>query len=235
MYFYKINTKSSANGIFLLFVVFVLYNVKADDVSVVNSALPPTCYTCEGANCLRVTKLNTTTDCTDPLDYCVTIFKGFTVVARGCYAELTPSLRQRCDSDSHPECTKCIGNRCNNKGRADFKCIECNSSYNNKCLTDVIILPGVECPIPTAPNSYCYVRQNTDGTTERGCLVHQREQRECLSNAQCSMCVSDFTEACNTYKITTRITSGVDSLLRNYNVNTIIKISLMFITVLRYD
>ena len=33
-----------------------------------------TCYTCEGINCMR-TSLATTKTCSDPLDYCVTVFE----------------------------------------------------------------------------------------------------------------------------------------------------------------
>ncbi|XP_054739548.1 uncharacterized protein LOC129245418 [Anastrepha obliqua] len=191
----------------LLLGVCALQNLTAA-VDVVDPAVPRTCYTCEGINCLRITKLNATTECLDLVDYCVTIFRGFTVVARGCYADLQSSYREKCDLDDHPECVKCFGNLCNDKGRADFKCIECNSSENNKCAADTTAMTAVQCPIPTTQNSYCYVRQSSEGATTRGCFVHQREQQECLSDSQCSMCLSDDAVACNTYKLATSATSG---------------------------
>lgn len=68
----------------LLFVVFALAHVTADEHSV-NPAVPRTCYSCEGINCLRVTQLNVTSDCLDLLDYCVTVFRGCKLINHcGC-------------------------------------------------------------------------------------------------------------------------------------------------------
>ncbi|CAD7013297.1 uncharacterized protein LOC101458074 [Ceratitis capitata] len=208
--------KSTIYGILLL-LSLVWCNVKADDNSV-DPATPRTCYSCEGINCLRVTKVNETTVCTDLLDYCVTVFRGFTVVARGCYGDLQSSYRDKCDLNDHPECMKCFGNRCNDKGRADFKCIECKSSEDKKCATETSAMTAVQCPVPTAQNSYCFVRESADEGTIRGCFVHQRDQEECLSDTKCSMCLSDDAEACNSYKVLTAETAGVSGVFSNMNV-----------------
>lgn len=49
------------------------------------------------------------------------------VSARGCLSHLPDSQRSKCDSKSL-ECHKCLSDMCNNMGREDFKCIECDSS-----------------------------------------------------------------------------------------------------------
>lgn len=66
--------KNAIYGV-LLFIVLALMHVAADKHSV-NASVPRTCYSCEGINCLRVTKLNATSDCLELLDYCVTVFRG---------------------------------------------------------------------------------------------------------------------------------------------------------------
>uniref|UniRef100_A0A034WFD8 DUF753 domain-containing protein n=1 Tax=Bactrocera dorsalis TaxID=27457 RepID=A0A034WFD8_BACDO len=210
--------KNTIYGV-LLFVLLALTQATADEHSV-NPAVPRTCYSCEGINCLRVSQLNSTSDCLDLLDYCVTVFRGFTVIARGCYADLEANLRDKCDLGDHPECVKCFGNRCNDKGRADFQCIECKSSEDKRCATDTSALTAVQCPVPTAQNSYCYVRESKEEGTSRGCFVHQQEQEECLSDAQCSMCLSDDALACNAYKVTTEANSGGSSGLSKVSVTS---------------
>ncbi|XP_011178722.2 uncharacterized protein LOC105209814 [Zeugodacus cucurbitae] len=208
--------KNTVNGV-LLYVLLAVTYVTADEHAV-NPSVPRTCYSCEGINCLRVTKLNVTSECSDLMDYCVTVFRGFTVVARGCYGDLEEQLREKCDSADHPECVKCYGNRCNDKGRADFKCIECKSSEDKRCASDTSVLTAVQCPVPTAQNSYCYVRESKEEGISRGCYVHQQDQEECLNDAQCSMCLSDDAVACNGYKVNTEVVSGGSSVLSNVNV-----------------
>ncbi|XP_036330894.1 uncharacterized protein LOC118742717 [Rhagoletis pomonella] len=213
------SSKFTIYGVLLVIVCAVQQLMAADQA--VDPALPRTCYSCEGINCLRMTKLNVTTECEDLLDYCVTVFRGFTVVARGCYTDLSPNYREKCDLADHPECVKCFGNRCNDRGRADFKCIECKSTENKKCATDTSDLTAVQCPIPTAQNSYCYVRESSEEGTTRGCFVHLREQQVCLSDPKCSMCLSDDAEACNTYTVAAQSTSGASSSLTKGNIASI--------------
>ncbi|XP_014100045.2 uncharacterized protein [Bactrocera oleae] len=221
---YSFAHKNTIYGV-LLFVVFALAHVTADEHSV-NPAVPRTCYSCEGINCLRVTQLNVTSDCLDLLDYCVTVFRGFTVVARGCYADLQADLRDKCDLADHPECVKCFGNRCNDKGRADFQCIECKSSEDKRCDSDSNALTAVQCPVPTAQNSYCYVRESKEEGITRGCFVHQQEQEECLSDAQCSMCLSDDAVACNAYVMATETKSSGSSGLSKISIATTVTVFL---------
>lgn len=114
---------------------------------VISANTPRTCYSCKGINCMR-TSVMPTKQCTDSLDYCVTVFDkcktewfpnnllrsrivsqfiAVNVIQKGCSYEVPEYLRKRCDANT-AECHKCNTDRCNNLGQAEFKCVQCNSS-----------------------------------------------------------------------------------------------------------
>lgn len=125
------------------------------EFSVANKA--KTCYTCEGINCMR-TSLSATKTCSNPLDYCVTIFDKckfkllilmamkikprfqslVNIVQKGCSYEVPENLRKRCDANT-VECHKCNSDRCNNLGQIQFTCIQCDSSQvSYQLLTNLL-------------------------------------------------------------------------------------------------
>ncbi|XP_037828614.1 uncharacterized protein LOC119616326 [Lucilia sericata] len=152
------------------------------------------CYSCEGINCLRTSKIANKATCVDPVDNCVTVFEGLTVVARGCYSILPEEYRNKCDNLSDSECHKCYKNLCNDRGA--ISCLQCSSSNNKECSSAATNLETTRCPISTSPNSYCYTRQSS-GNIERGCLVDSNEQLKCLADNSCDMCIPDGEMACN--------------------------------------
>ncbi|XP_075168316.1 uncharacterized protein LOC142240505 [Haematobia irritans] len=164
-------------------------------LTTVSANKPRTCYSCKGINCIRTSR-STTIQCSDPLDYCVTIFDKFKVIQKGCSYEIPEHLRRRCDTHS-PECHKCITNRCNNLGQEEYLCVQCDSSKNSKCASAPHDLEAERCASPTAPNSYCYVQYDGE-VTKRGCSTTVVEQETCFANANCLLCLAGDIRACNT-------------------------------------
>ncbi|XP_013098686.2 uncharacterized protein LOC106081344 [Stomoxys calcitrans] len=156
---------------------------------------PRTCYSCKGINCMRTSR-ETTKQCSDPLDYCVTIFDNFNVIQKGCSYEIQESLRRRCDNNS-VECHKCNTDRCNTLGQADYMCIQCDSSQNAKCASAPMELKPTRCGSPTAPNSYCFVQYNGK-VIQRGCSRSVVEQEACKENPDCMLCLAGDIRVCNT-------------------------------------
>ncbi|KAI8118999.1 hypothetical protein CVS40_9488 [Lucilia cuprina] len=167
------------------------------DYSLANKA--KTCYSCEGINCMR-TSVATTKTCSDPLDYCVTIFDKFNVIQKGCSYEVPEYLRQRCDANT-VECHKCNSDRCNNLGQVQFACIQCDSSKDSNCASSASQLTAQRCGSPTAPNSYCYVKYE-NGSTKRGCSTTVADQLACYSDANCSLCLAGDISGCNSVDFT---------------------------------
>ncbi|XP_065370217.1 uncharacterized protein LOC135962296 [Calliphora vicina] len=169
--------------IILILTVLCLYGVQSKE-----------CFSCEGINCLRTSKVQNKASCVDPVDNCVTVFEGLTVIARGCYSKLPEEYRNKCDNMSDTECHKCYKNLCNDRGA--ISCLQCNSENNKDCSSAVSTLASTRCPISTSPNSYCYTRKSTDNI-ERGCLIDSTEQLKCLGDNSCEMCIPGSEEACN--------------------------------------
>ncbi|XP_030375471.1 uncharacterized protein LOC115624779 [Scaptodrosophila lebanonensis] len=162
------------------------------------------CYSCEGINCQRTTRLNATTTCSDQLDLCVTVYDGFAVRERGCLLHLSVESRAKCGNADAKECQKCSGSLCNDKGRVDFRCVQCKGSENAQCNTAASTLTPEPCEVPTSPNSYCYIRQTSDVDVQRGCSVKVKDQVDCLADSKCSLCLSEDglgSGACNSYDL----------------------------------
>ncbi|KAM7344563.1 uncharacterized protein ACRADG_011241 [Cochliomyia hominivorax] len=158
-----------------------------------NGAQAKECYSCEGINCLRTSKVTNKTTCVDPVDNCVTVFDESTVIARGCYSSLPEVYRQKCDNLSDSNCHKCYKNLCNDRGA--ISCLQCNSENNNDCSNAISKIESSRCPVSTSPNSYCYTRKSTN-YIERGCLIDTSEQLKCFEDNSCEMCIPS-SEACN--------------------------------------
>ena len=204
--FERLNVCNSVAAVLIVGSFLLLSAVRADS-SAVDPAHPRRCYSCQGLNCYRTSKIEVSSNCTDLLDICVTIFEEYSVVAKGCYLDMPEKHRHKCDQRNNPECLKCFGELCNNQGRSDFKCIQCNSNENSKCTSDTSSMTPVQCSIPTAPNSYCYVKKNGTNVT-RGCLLHVKDQQDCMQNDACSMCLSQDAEACNSYQLRSSSTNS---------------------------
>ncbi|KAH8300203.1 hypothetical protein KR044_011543 [Drosophila immigrans] len=170
--------------------------------SAVSGSSPRRCYSCEGINCQRTTLQNATVECNDLLDICVTAYEGFMVSERGCLLELSLAAQAKCDAGDK-QCQKCNGELCNNLGRIDFQCIQCNGSEDSKCNTGGASVSPSQCAAPTSSNSYCYVK--VEGTSiQRGCALSVKEQQSCLNDSSCSLCLPEIAEgksACNNYNL----------------------------------
>ncbi|TDG42715.1 hypothetical protein AWZ03_010853 [Drosophila navojoa] len=166
----------------------------------VSAAAPRTCYSCEGVNCQRTTRQNATVRCNDLLDICVTVYEGFRVSERGCLLEISLAARSKCQARD-PQCQKCGGDLCNNQGRVDYQCIQCNGSDDAKCNLAGDSISPAQCPAPTGNNAYCYVKAS-GSQLQRGCALSVKEQMSCLQANDCSLCLPENghgSSACNNY------------------------------------
>lgn len=170
------------------------------------------CYTCRGINCLRTSIQNKLETCENSLDSCVTVFEKFTIVAKGCLMNIPFPLRKKCNDIGNPECQVCSGELCNTMGRSDFKCYQCDErdKDNKKCATNIEELTPTQCSAPTSPNSYCYTK-SYKGYTVRGCSLSVKDQKECLGDSSCSLCLVDDGEGCNSKKMDV-VHSGVSKI-----------------------
>ncbi|XP_030375527.1 uncharacterized protein LOC115624819 [Scaptodrosophila lebanonensis] len=156
------------------------------------------CYSCNGISCQR-TSLLKEIQCQDLLDYCVTIFDGSEVLYKGCSLEIPTELRSRCDSAGSGTCTKCNTNRCNNIGSPEFACLQCDSSKDTNCAENAAVLDPQPCGAPTAPNSYCFVKQSD--VVQRGCATTVADQQKCLADENCSLCSPSDVKRCNSISV----------------------------------
>ncbi|XP_017077673.2 uncharacterized protein LOC108112356 [Drosophila eugracilis] len=183
-----------------------------------NSADLPKCYSCEGINCLRTTLQNATVSCSDKLDVCVTIYEDFAVSERGCYEQISLAGQAKCAAKDD-QCQKCSGQLCNNQGRRDFKCIQCIGSESDACNKGATSsLTASQCGLPTSANSYCYVKVvgNQKDNLQRGCALSVKEQKSCLEDSECSLCLPDNSSdsvACNNFDLELGSKSGADQRL----------------------
>lgn len=133
------------------------------------------CYSCEGISCQRSTLYTQTTDC-EKSDTCVTLFENCklqccwpldiytqwlftdTPTKKSCYAALSSIEKTKCDNTSNPLCYKCTGNRCNNLGRIDHKCLTCNTLTNPNCLQNPKSIQSTRCSAPISDDAYCFVK-----------------------------------------------------------------------------
>ncbi|EDW60926.1 uncharacterized protein [Drosophila virilis] len=175
----------------------------------VNASTPRTCYSCEGINCQRTTLQDVTVKCNDLLDTCVTVFEGFMVSEKGCQLELSLAAQAKCDARDI-QCQKCSGELCNNQGRIDFQCIQCNGLENADCNSAGDSISPSRCPAPTASNAYCYVK-SVDTHLQRGCSLNVKEQQSCLKDSDCSLCLPEDAHgstACNNYALDMKSGAG---------------------------
>ncbi|EDW00883.1 uncharacterized protein LOC6559684 [Drosophila grimshawi] len=190
-----------ATAVFLLLCLSLTAAAELRD-SAVSTSSPRHCYSCEGINCQRTTLQNATVQCNDLLDICVTVYERFRVIERGCLVELSLAAQSKCNSQDK-QCQKCSGELCNDQGRIDFQCIQCNGSDDSKCnLAGDSIMP-TQCPAPTSNNAYCYVK-NVDSHQQRGCALNVKEQQSCLKDIECSLCLPENahgSSACNNYQL----------------------------------
>uniref|UniRef100_A0A6P4DUS9 Uncharacterized protein LOC108037135 n=1 Tax=Drosophila rhopaloa TaxID=1041015 RepID=A0A6P4DUS9_DRORH len=182
-------------------------------VEVQNAVNLPKCYSCEGINCLRTTRQNATVSCSDKLDVCVTIYEDFAVSERGCFSEISLAGQAKCAAKDD-QCQKCSGQLCNNQGRRDFKCIQCIGSDSESCNKGATAsLTASQCGLPTSANSYCYVKVvgNKKDQLQRGCALSVKEQKSCLEDSECSLCLPDNSSdavACNNFDLDLSDKSG---------------------------
>ncbi|XP_062131170.1 uncharacterized protein LOC133842190 [Drosophila sulfurigaster albostrigata] len=185
----------------ILLLCFSLTSAELRD-STVSGNSPRNCYSCEGINCQRTSRQNVTVTCTDVLDICVTAYDDFMVTERGCLLELSLASKAKCNTGDK-QCQKCNGELCNNLGRIDFQCIQCDGSENSDCNTGGSSVSPSQCAAPTSSNSYCYVK--VEGTNlQRGCALSVKEQQTCLNDTACSLCLpenADASSACNNYNL----------------------------------
>ncbi|XP_055859270.1 uncharacterized protein LOC129921460 [Episyrphus balteatus] len=168
------------------------------------------CYTCRGINCYRTTIQYKFETCQDSLDSCVTIFDKFAVVAKGCAMNIPVELRRKCNDENNPECLMCTGALCNTMGRSDFKCYQCDerNADMSKCANGIDKLTPLQCEAPTAPNSYCYTK-TYKGATVRGCSLNVKDQKECLADKECTLCLAEDGEGCNSRQM---LAAGVSKI-----------------------
>ncbi|KAH8290148.1 hypothetical protein KR054_000480, partial [Drosophila jambulina] len=180
-----------------------------------NAVETPKCYSCEGINCLRTTRQNATISCPDKLDVCVTIYNDFAVSERGCFSQISLDGKAKCAAKDI-QCQKCSGQLCNNLGRRDFKCIQCSGSETADCNKgSSSSLTAKQCSLPTSANSYCYVKV-VGSSLERGCSLLLSEQKSCLDDEKCSLCLpedSSDSAACNNFDLDTDSKSGQGHLV----------------------
>ncbi|KAH8327093.1 hypothetical protein KR074_002706, partial [Drosophila pseudoananassae] len=190
----------------LAFILLLAGRQVSADISpeVQNAVELPKCYSCEGINCLRTTLQNATASCTDKLDVCVTIFEDYAVSERGCLSQISLAGQAKCEAKDN-QCLKCSGQLCNNKGRKDFKCIQCLGSESATCNKGASAsLTATQCGLPTSANSFCYVKVVGEHL-QRGCSLSVKEQKSCLADKDCSLCSPDDSTdgvACNAFDLT---------------------------------
>lgn len=79
-------------------------------------------------------------------------------IKKSCYADLSSDEKIKCDNTSNPLCYKCSGNRCNNLGRIDQKCLSCSTLTNPNCLQNPKNVQASRCPASISDDAYCFVK-----------------------------------------------------------------------------
>ncbi|XP_017018828.1 uncharacterized protein [Drosophila kikkawai] len=197
--------------LYLLTFLLASHLISAEvQTGVQNAVEPPKCYSCEGINCLRTTRQNVTISCSDKLDVCVTIYNDFAVSERGCFSQISLAGQAKCAARDS-QCQKCSGQLCNNQGRRDFKCLQCSGSETSDCNKgSSASLTPAQCGLPTSANSYCYVKV-VGSSLQRGCALSVKEQKSCLDDDKCSLCLpedSSDSNACNYFDLDTDSKNG---------------------------
>ncbi|KAH8370169.1 hypothetical protein KR093_002482 [Drosophila rubida] len=188
----------------VLLLCLCLVAAELKDASVSRES-PRQCYSCAGINCQRSTRQNATVTCSDLLDVCVTAYDGFMVSERGCLLELSLASQAKCKA-GHEQCQLCNGQLCNNLGRIDFQCIQCDGSEDSSCNVAGTSLTPSQCAAPTASNSYCYVKVE-GANLQRGCALSVKQQQNCLGDSECSLCLpqnAGKSRACNDYNLNSK-------------------------------
>ncbi|KAH8373730.1 hypothetical protein KR200_008765 [Drosophila serrata] len=196
-----------------------------------NAVEPPKCYSCEGINCLRTTRQNVTISCSDKLDVCVTIYNDFAVSERGCFSQISLAGQAKCAAKDS-QCQKCSGQLCNNQGRRDFTCLQCSGSDTADCNKGASAsLTPAQCGLPTSANSYCYVKV-VGSALQRGCALSVKEQKSCLDDENCSLCLpedSSDSAACNNFDLDTSSKNGQGHLVSSLGLASIALIVLKLV------
>ncbi|KAH8358300.1 hypothetical protein KR084_011830 [Drosophila pseudotakahashii] len=204
------------SGMFFILLALLLASQEISgqvSTEVKNAVELPKCFSCEGINCLRTTLQNATTSCSDKLDVCVTIYEDFAVSERGCFSQISLAGQAKCAAKDD-QCQKCSGQLCNNQGRRDFRCIQCIGSDSASCNKGATSsLTASQCGLPTSANSYCYVKVIGDNkdNLQRGCALSVKEQKSCLEDSECSLCLPDNSSdsvACNNFDLELGSKSG---------------------------
>ncbi|XP_016928071.2 uncharacterized protein [Drosophila suzukii] len=203
--------------VFILLACVLAFQEISGEISagVQNAVDLPKCFSCEGVNCLRTTRQNATVSCSDKLDVCVTIYEDYAVSERGCFSQISLAGQAKCAAKDD-QCQKCSGQLCNNQGRRDFRCIQCTGSDSASCNQgSTASLTASQCGLPTSANSYCYVKVVGDmkDNLQRGCALSVKEQKSCLEDSECSLCLPDNSSdsvACNNFDLPLVSKSGAD-------------------------
>ncbi|XP_062558325.1 proprotein convertase subtilisin/kexin type 5-like [Armigeres subalbatus] len=117
-------------------------------------------------------------------DVCVTIFKQFKPIRRGCLGDMDVGVKALCESGS-AECVPCRENDCNTVNvRLDELCLQCDSqdrgcndaSHNATTCTKV-------------SEGKCYSKLFSDGTVKRGCFHElSAEESTTCNTTNCVVC-----------------------------------------------
>ncbi|KAM7344562.1 uncharacterized protein ACRADG_011240 [Cochliomyia hominivorax] len=175
------------------------------------------CHQCRGINCLR-TSYKATQKCHNDLDICVTVYDGQTILAQGCFEQLSEELRNKCVDDDNrslenseelSECVKCNENLCNNLGSNSFKCVQCDSDIDKNCSSNPFSLMLSICGISRTPNEYCFIRREGNRVI-RGCSNSLEDQKSCLSSVNCTICQPSKLTGCNQFEVKDGSDSGKD-------------------------
>lgn len=150
------------------------------------------CYSCQGDNCEDAQ----TAQCLKykPDDQCFMLYdKMSDIIQMGCVSDLEDSF---VSSNMHRLYMCSSGNNCNSYENAPTltMCAVCNSKEDPDCASNPQNVPNViQCT--DLPNTQCYTRVNTDGSTDRGCVgsLNPTQMLSCLGGnaTNCNTCESD--------------------------------------------
>ncbi|XP_073835559.1 uncharacterized protein [Musca autumnalis] len=150
------------------------------------------CYSCIGENCVEPDA----SPCSKykPDDQCFILFDDQSdVVQMGCISDLEDNF---VSNNIHRLYTCNSSDNCNGFENIPktTMCAQCNSNDDEDCASFPQNVPSVtQCT--SLPNTQCYTKVNSDGSTERGCVssLSQSQIISCLSGNDngCSTCEGD--------------------------------------------
>ncbi|XP_070502926.1 proprotein convertase subtilisin/kexin type 5-like [Chironomus tepperi] len=145
------------------------------------------CLTCNNStDCIHPTKMSCIRHRAN--EACVTIFNGYQVYKKGCYADQSTTDQTVCSANNNT-CLTCSTSNCNtNNVRPDESCIVCKSDINPQCAQKPHELSAERCLLPS--DGECYAKIS-DGSTQRGCKgsLTSTDINNCRNNSISSECL----------------------------------------------